>query len=420
MKVLWFTNSPCGSVRRFSESVKTGGWMISLEDKIKKVPDINLFVAYISSKKEQPFKYDGVMYYPIDPNIPQNKIGRVLYRFASLKSHEAILLPQLLRIVNIVKPDLIHIHGTEECFGLILNYINHIPIAISIQGLLAPYKEKFFAGISEFKIKKYESLFDKIKGISYIRDYKILTQKAKREINYLNNTKYIFGRTSWDRDITKLFNSKGKYFIVNEILRTPFYQVQWNKNKFSEKIKLVSIISIGIYKGYETLLKAANLISKYANFQFEWNIIGYQLNDRCARLTHKITKLNPTDNNVKFLGRLDAKGIAKVLLDSDIYCHVSHIENSPNSVCEAMILGMPIIASNVGGTQSLLENKLEGLLYQDGDPYVLAANIVYLVSHFNEAKQMGYNARKRALYRHDASRVVRELTSAYNNILLNK
>lgn len=37
MNILWFTNSPCGSIRRFSGSVKAGGWMISLEDEIKNV-----------------------------------------------------------------------------------------------------------------------------------------------------------------------------------------------------------------------------------------------------------------------------------------------------------------------------------------------------------------------------------------------
>lgn len=144
MNILWFTNSPCGSIRRFSGSVKAGGWMISLEDEIKKCLNINLSVAFISKTKEKPFKYDGVTYYPIWKNIPRSKIKRVLYRFTSYEKQDSIILPKLLKVVDVVKPDLIHIHGTEECFGLIQDSVKNIPIVFSIQGLIAPYKEKYF------------------------------------------------------------------------------------------------------------------------------------------------------------------------------------------------------------------------------------------------------------------------------------
>lgn len=40
----------------------------------------------------------------------------------------------------------------------------------------------------------------------------------------------------------------------------------------------------------------------------------------------------------------------------------SHIENSPNNLCEAMILGMPCIATDAGGTSTLLSNMKDGLL----------------------------------------------------------
>lgn len=420
LNVLWFSLSPCGSIRLHNEARVIQGWMISLEDEIKKISNIKLSVVYLSDKREAPFYFDGVTYYPVWNNRPKNKVGKFLYRLSSYKKYDSIILTQLINIVDIVKPDLIHIHGTEECFGMISNYVDNIPIVFSIQGMLAPYKEKFFSGISACQIIKYESILDRMKGISFIKDYNILSQKANREILYLKTAKYILGRTSWDKNITKLFNPDRKYFIVNEILRYPFYNKEWKKCRFSDTIQLVSIVSIGVYKGYETLLKTASLLKEYAPFEFEWNVIGYESNTRIARIVHKITNINPLYNSIKFLGRLDANDIVEVLLKSDIYCHVSHIENSPNSVCEAMLLGLPIIASSVGGTSSLLENNKEGLLYQDGDPYILAGDIIYMVSNFDEAKQMGNNARKRALDRHKTSNVVSELISAYNNILVDK
>lgn len=417
MKVLWFTNSPCGSVRRFSESVKTGGWMISLEDEIKKCPNINLSVAFISKTKEKTFKYDGVTYYPIWKNIPRSKIKRVLYRFTSYEKQDSIILPKLLNIVDIVKPDLIHIHGTEECFGLIQDTVKNIPIVFSIQGLIAPYKEKYFSGISFHDVNKYEKIMEKLRLVSVKNDYKSFCYRAIRENHYLANSKYILGRTFWDRNSTLALNPKRKYYVVNEILRPEFYAKQWKGFISDNKLKIVSTISGGIYKGFETVLKTAEILKRHSHLEFEWHIAGYTSRSKWVHISEKITNINSEDNNIVFHGRIEAEELSDLLCDSDIYVHVSHIENSPNSVCEAMMIGMPVIASYSGGTSSLLEHEKDGILYQDGDPYVLAGAIVELFQGKNKAIEYGSSARKKAFCRHDKNRILNELISGYNSII---
>lgn len=420
MNILWLTLSPCGSIRRNNEVRVIQGWMISLEDEIKKCPNINLSVAYISKTKEEPFKYDGVTYYPIWKNIPRSKIRRVLYRFTSYEKQDSIILPKLLKVVDIVKPDLIHIHGTEECYGLIQDVIKDIPIVFSIQGLIAPYKEKYFSGMSFHDVKKYEKIMEKLRLVSVKNDYKSFCYRAIRENHYLANSKYILGRTFWDRDCTLALNPKRKYFVVNEILRDCFYHKRWNKSYFGDTIKLVSTISGGVYKGFETVLKTVDLLSKYSNLKFEWHIAGYTEQTKWVKVAEKITNLNSSDYPIKFHGRIDAEELSNLLISSDIYIHVSHIENSPNSVCEAMLLGMPIIASFAGGTASLLENGKEGLLYQDGDPYVLAGSVLKVVHNFEYAKQMGIRACNHATKRHDKLKILKELLFAYKEIISDK
>ena len=61
-----------------------------------------------------------------------------------------------------------------------------------------------------------------------------------------------------------------------------------------------------------------------------------------------------------------------LLMTADVYVQVSHIENSPNSLCEAMLAGVPVVASYPGGTASRVQDLVHGGLVQDGDPYVLA------------------------------------------------
>ena len=99
------------------------------------------------------------------------------------------------------------------------------------------------------------------------------------------------------------------------------------------------------------------------------------------------------------------------------YTSALTIENSPNNLCEAMILGMPCIATYAGGTGSLLRDKEDGILVQDGDPWSMAGAILELWENSETSSRLGGNARIRALKRHDPLQVVTDLVSIYNNIL---
>ena len=130
-----------------------------------------------------------------------------------------------------------------------------------------------------------------------------------------------------------------------------------------------------------------------------------------------MTGILAKDCNIIFHGRIDAELLSDLLCESDMYVHVSHIENSPNSVCEAMILGMPVIASYAGGTASLLKHEEDGILYQDGDPYVLAGAIIELQRNPATAYKYAQTAREHALDRHDKKQIVKEIIGGYDGII---
>ena len=85
-------------------------------------------------------------------------------------------------------------------------------------------------------------------------------------------------------------------------------------------------------------------------------------------------------NNIIFTGILNEKEMKQKFLESHIFVSSSAIENSPNSVGEAMVLGIPIISSYVGGVPDMIEHKKEGYLYQPDAPYMLAHYIDLLFS----------------------------------------
>lgn len=417
MKILWFANSPCGSIRKHKGQALSGGWLISLEDEFKKHHEINLHVAYFSETENESFEFEGVTYHPLYCPKSKNPLIRILDRGKSISKNDDKWLPMMLKVVEDVKPDLIHIHGTEERFGLIQELVKDIPIVFSIQGIVSPYKEKYFSGFSKDFIKKHEGLFEKLRGFSELKFYKDFEIRVQREKKYLQKARYIIGRTFWDKTVTGLFNSQRLYFVGDEILRSDFYQFVWNKERWNESLTLVSTISPGPYKGIETLLKTAFILKQNAKIPFSWKVIGLSKADKWLNMAVKLTGIKPSSCNVELCGRLNSEQMAPLMKDCDIYCHVSHIENSPNSVCEAMLLGMPVIATFAGGTPSMLEHMNEGMLVQDGEPYSLAATIYWLYGNFSEAQTMGKNARMRASVRHNAQRIGNELIKNYSNII---
>lgn len=415
MKVLWFSLSPCSSAKRFGTEKIIQGWMISLENAIKRTEDISLEIAYISRIDEHPFEYEGVKYYPIysKGKSLSEKIRNV---YGSTKSKDKKMLSIYKSIIEQSKPDIIHIHGTESSFCLITSENTGIPVVYSIQGYIAPYAEQFFAGFPLAELKKHETLKMKLLNKSYVTKYKNFLYDAERERNAVEKAKYIMGRTNWDRAISKLYNPNVKYYVVNEILRPPFYETEWKKEAFNEKLIITSTISPGIYKGYETLLKAAALLKRYATFEFEWRVIGCSKDTVTVKIAEQMTGHDSGKCDISLLGMKKAEEVAEELKNADIYCHVSHIENSPNSVCEAMLVGMPVIATFVGGTDCMLEHEKEGILYQDGDPYALAGYIVDLRNNFERAVKLGKKARERALKRHDKEKIITELLNVYKDI----
>src|SRR5574344_495265 len=415
IKILWFSLTPCNSINRRKEKVIRAGWLMSLENKIKESPDIELSVAYFSDVDEPSYDYDGVRYFPMYRKAYSNPLARVVNRYRARKYNKDI--KNMLGVIADFKPDVIHIHGTEECFGYVAKYVVDIPVIYSIQGLISSYTLKYFSGIPHSVTRSYSKLTEYIRRVSYLDYYKYFKDRSDRECEFLKNAKYVLGRTFWDRRICELFNPDVRYYVSNEILRPQFYKNEWKKDAFNKKLKIVTTSSDGLYKGFESILRTAALLKRFADFDFEWIVIGIEKNSKIVDLAEKYTKLQAENCHVVVAGMADADRVVDILLNADIYCQVSHIENSPNSLCEALMLGLPCVATYAGGTGSLMTNGEDGLLVQDGDPYVMAGSIVDMQKDVSRAKEYGAAARKRALKRHDMADIAAGLIGIYKNVL---
>lgn len=415
MRVLWLTNTPCGATERISKDYYLGGWLKSLEEKLVENNEIELSVCFYWNKPLLPFKHKRTNYYPIYRNTGNSKIVRHVKKYFP-KLNDKDEIPLLLQVVNSVKPEVIHIHGTEDNFGLIQEYTK-IPCIISIQGILLPYVVKYYEGISKTISNSNETLFSKLKYTPISIIYNELKIKSLREQKILLKSKYIIGRTNWDKRISRLLAPNSKYYIGNEMLRPVFYEKHWEKKNLTGIINIVTVMSGVLYKGLETVVQVARILLTSNTVDFRWQVVGITEDHPVATIIKRWLQIRYTSINIELIGNKNEEELSELLVNADIYCQCSHIENSSNSLCEAMIVGIPIIASFAGGTDSMLENDKEGILIQTGDYYSFAGAIKNLVDQPERAISYGNNARKTALLRHDTNSIVNELIDVYKTII---
>jgi L-malate glycosyltransferase len=99
--------------------------------------------------------------------------------------------------------------------------------------------------------------------------------------------------------------------------------------------------------------------------------------------------------NVTFTGPVPPSEVHRYYGSADIYVQTPSIDNMPNSVIEAFASGLPVVTTRVGGVPDILTHGVHGLLADDNDDEAIAAHVIHLLEHPDEARQMAAAARDR-------------------------
>lgn len=419
MKIVWLINVPTPEASELlGENVTPyGGWLLKTADQLTKDEETELTIIFPYDKVNAYSKIEGerVTYYAIPPISEKN---------ATIKENINVLKD----ILNIAQPDLVHIHGTEipHCHTMSIACKDlNIKTTVSIQGLVSMIAKHTYSNLPLKAIYGFSLrnliLKDNVYGLK-----RLYTSRGKHEVETIKKTNAIIGRTSWDKASTSHINPRVNYYACDETLRDSFYNFKWDIEECEEHSIFVSQAQNPI-KGFHVILEAMPLIlKKYPNAKIyvagsniikDDTLVEKIKQPYYGKYIKKLIKDYRLLDKIEFTGPLNEIEMCQQYLKANVFVSASFIENSPNSLGEAMILGVPTVSSYVGGVPDLLRHDEEGYLYQTDAPYMLAYYINKIFDNKRRTVEISENARKRALQTHNPEKNINTLLNIYKTIL---
>lgn len=417
MRVLWTVNlipSEVASKLNINATV-LGGWVESMVKQLKVKEEIQLAIACKASEGQHfEINIDGVSYYGI-PYSSKTKLEE--------------LSSMCQKFIEDFKPDLIQIEGTEFLHAramLQCGKEKKIPTVVSMQGILNG-QYQYQCGQLQMDDMMFSSSMTKIFAawILHLRKRMWYKPRMKPEKEIIKQADYILGRTTWDRAHTYALNPNAEYFSCNRILREPFYQTRWDINKMERHAIYVGNGYFALKGLHFMIMALPQLIREYPDVKLY--VAGYKpyetkdsrsfIKKGYAMYLKKLIQDLQVEDHIEFTGPLKAEQVAEKLANVNVYVLSSAVENSPNTLGEAMMVGTPCVASYVGGVPDMAVDGEEALHYRNDDPALLAWNIKRIFDNDELALKLSKNGKKKAIVTHDAKRNAEKLVEVYQQIL---
>ncbi len=412
MKIMWISN------RRLDIDKKNGyggGWLTSLMNILAQKPDVQLHICYVDRKLKEVSRTitNGIYHY----GLPRKK---------HVMKYDKSLEPIFARLIDEIAPDIIHIQGTENANGIVaMNVRPNCIYAVSIQGLIGRYSEHYVGGVP-FPYCLNLTLRDLLHRDGPVSKGKKFRKSSWYEIEMLKRAPYIMARTNWDIACAHHENRDAIIYNDVRVLRPSFYQNSWSFDKCKKHTIFVGSSQNQI-KGLHYVLQALPLILKvYPDTQLYIASPDFIHINSFKDLTmyqsywiyiRKLIKKYNLWEHIHFMGILDESAMCQAFLDAHVFVLPSVIENSPNTLSEAAVLGVPTVSSFIAGVPDIIENGVNGWMYAYDEYYIMAEQVIQLFGDNEMAQEFSNKLRKKALKKYDPNQNTDVVYEAYLDIL---
>ncbi len=293
------------------------------------------------------------------------------------EKYRPFLEKQLADIINEAEPEVIHCFGTEFPHTLAAIKACSTPekIVVGLQGICTAIAESYMANIPE-SVQNSVTFRDFIKRDSIKQQQRKYAIRGLREQEVISRAVNVIGRTEFDRGYAYKYNRGLTYYSMNETLRTCFYQGKWSEESSKPHTIFISQADYPL-KGFHYLLIAAGrLVKKYPDIEIRAagnSLVEYAaLKDKMkisayGKYLRRLIRDEGLEGRVHFTGMLSAEQMKEEYLNCGVFVCCSANENSPNSLGEAMLLGVPCVAALVGGIPDMFTAGVDGAGFKGFD-----------------------------------------------------
>lgn len=381
MRVLWFTNC----ILSDAESSGSGSWLFAMRDLL--CDKVSLYNVCLGEKGLDRIEKNNIKEYVIQKKIAEN--------------HERLLC-SLNKIVDEIKPDIIHVWGTESVWASVVYKLNcDCKRILEIQGLLTACYNAYWAGLTPDEIKSCRTLMGTIvPKLSLSYNYKQLSKKAQSEKELIEKYDLISTQSDWTRCQLWAYNKKRnrQFFQTLRPIRRVFYEsCLWRPHQRKEIVLFTSLSYCVPFKGLHVLLKALKvLVDHTPNVKLKIagvNISGGRFfTDGYTIYLQKLVKELALTNQIEFVGRLTAGQLVEHLLDADLFINPSFVESFSASSVEAFSIGTPSLLAYSGAMPGFSDPVKIAEYYNPLDYHDAAAKAWNLIMDKERAEALSEKA----------------------------
>lgn len=177
----------------------------------------------------------------------------------------------------------------------------------------------------------------------------------------------------------------------------------------SAKVKVLFIGRLIPRKGFQRVVRSLPRVRELAERAFEIEVVG--TGAARAELDEEAERRGVSDL-IKYVGTVPYDKLEEAYQYADIFVLTSLSEGMPSVILEAMGCGLPVVASDVGGNNELVEEGVNGYLIKGDDIKTLAQRLTRLIDDASLRRRMGQVGREKAL-KYDWENIMREYNQLY-------
>lgn len=418
MRVLWLTN-----VRFSEEKIKTSGtWLQPLAEALQNSDRCEVYHVARDNNVRVVLQETcrGIRQYVLPFQQNPKNIG--------VKTPDIKTCRYVKSIIDDVKPDLIHVWGTEtpwfymQSMGIFDGY----KVLLDVQGVMRSCYEFYYGGLSlsqRWQSIGLREIIAPFTSLFYIRwRFGKWSESEERILKAYNN---ISVQSEWTKNRLASLQLNAKVYHTKRMLRDAFYNTIWKKQEHISPVIFTSSSAAIPYKGFHVLIKACAILKKkYPNFVLK--IAGAFTKKRlCLRSGYanyilRLIKRYDLISNVHFLGSISSDEIIKHQIESDMCVIPSFVESYCLAFAEAMMIGLPCVASYAGAMPTIAEDMIEAVFFNPMDYSDCAAKIIKMFEDKELTKKISQNGRDRRLRDNDKVSVLHTQLLIYEDVLSQK